>query len=393
MKKVYFFVPLVTLMLSVGFAFAATPEKIEPSKRSIHKPPPAGPNVVLYDQYDNPGMYSISSQDFEPAYDLYDDQVADDFVVPSGETWTINEVDVQANYGLGPGPADSFNVYFYSDAAGLPGTNVFTGLMQVYSDGGTGTDFVITLSPPAVLTEGTYWLSVQARMDFVSSGVWYWQGRSVQSNNPAVWQNPAGVHGVCQTWGSFVTCLGISDLDAVFRLANTTTCTFSDDFNDGVFTWTELKPIVTESGGVLNITPVPGKKKAAASSDPVFLGCQNCTNSFQGVSFTGETGGKVFLNSQFIDKKNTVQMIIKQPDKAVLKVKIGGVTIAKGKVLMTFDPNTPYDIGVAYDGTNVIASVNGTPVITLTPSQSIPSGIVDVDSKLMSTTVDGFCSN
>ena len=60
----------------------------------MHRPArPAAPAVVLYDQYDNIGANSTSSQNFEASFDIYDDELADDFVVPSGDTWNINQVD------------------------------------------------------------------------------------------------------------------------------------------------------------------------------------------------------------------------------------------------------------------------------------------------------------
>src|SRR6188472_3841297 len=40
------------------------------------------PSDVLYSQYDNPGTNATSSQDFEAAFDAYDDQLADDFSIP-----------------------------------------------------------------------------------------------------------------------------------------------------------------------------------------------------------------------------------------------------------------------------------------------------------------------
>ena len=398
MKKVPFLLLVVTLMLSVGFVFAGTPNRSTSAKgmKRIHHalPAPAAPNVVLYDQYDNPSQDGTGSQDFEAVYDSYDDFAADDFVVPAGETWNIDEIDVQGGYFEFPGPADAFHVFIYQDAAGLPGTEVYSALDQAYS--GT-TDFVITLATPAVLTEGTYWVSVQAHMDFGGGdpGQWYWQNRTTQSNGPAAWQNPGGGFNVCPSWAPLMGCIDTTDPDLVFRLVGTTgaSCAYGDNFNDGVLTWTEIKPIVTEAGGVLSLAPAPGKKKAAGSSDPVFTGCQNCTNTFTGVSLSGGVGGKTFLNSQWTDKRNTVQLILKQDiGKAVLKVKIGGVIIAKNKAFVTLAPNTPYEFAISYDGTTLTATMDGTPIITLTPSQPIPSGLVEIESKNQTTTVDSFCS-
>ena len=54
------------------------------------------------------------------------------------------------------------------------------------------TDFVITLTSAVTLTPGTYWVSVQARMDFGTGGQFGWQDRTVQSNSGAAFENPGG---------------------------------------------------------------------------------------------------------------------------------------------------------------------------------------------------------
>ena len=129
MKKVPFLLLVVGLMLSVGLTFAATPEKGHSARKvkKINKlPAPVAPNVVLYDQYDNAGGTSLVAQDFESSFDAYDAEGADDFVVPSGETWNVDEVDILGVYFNGPGPSDSFHVFIYADAGGLPGANVYT---------------------------------------------------------------------------------------------------------------------------------------------------------------------------------------------------------------------------------------------------------------------------
>ena len=77
---------------------------------------------MLYDQYDNPGSNSWQSQNYEAQYDGYDNELADDFVVPSETSWDIDGVDVQGVYYNGPGPATSVNVRVYANGSGdLPG--------------------------------------------------------------------------------------------------------------------------------------------------------------------------------------------------------------------------------------------------------------------------------
>src|SRR5207253_3287982 len=179
------------------------------------------PAVTLYDQLNNPGTISTGSQDFETANNAFDDFTADDFVVPGGQTWNITEVDAQGVYFNGPGPAASFHVFFYANSGSLPGTLVYSAMNQPYVNS-AGT-FQVTLGAPAVLTPGTYWVSVQARQDFAPAGQWGWTDRTVQANNPAAWQNPGGGFGVgCLTWGVRTTCVGDPAApDQMFRLIGT----------------------------------------------------------------------------------------------------------------------------------------------------------------------------
>lgn len=55
------------------------------------------------------------------------DQAADDFTVPAGHQWVINEVDVAGSY-YAPfsSYATSVNVFFYNNSPGTPGTAVST---------------------------------------------------------------------------------------------------------------------------------------------------------------------------------------------------------------------------------------------------------------------------
>ena len=123
--------------------------------------------TVLYDQTDSASGTGTVSQNFEAANDAFDAQTADDFVVPAGG-WTIGQVNVGGVYFNGPGPANSVNVFFYADAATFPGAAVAGGTyMNVAITSGAATgSFNIVLPTPLTLAPGTYWVSVQANMDF-----------------------------------------------------------------------------------------------------------------------------------------------------------------------------------------------------------------------------------
>ena len=188
----------------------------------VHRPAkPAAPADVLYDQYDNPGTNSTSSQNFEASFDAYDDMLADDFVVPGGQTWNINQVDVAGVYYNGAGPAASVNLTFYDDASTLPGSAVATRNDLSATD--TGGSFTIPIPSPVVLGQGTYWVSAQVNMDFSVGGQWGWTDRTVQSNSGAAWINPGGGFGAgCLTWDRKTTCVPTPDPDQVYRLSGTT---------------------------------------------------------------------------------------------------------------------------------------------------------------------------
>ena len=187
----------------------------------LNPPLPRQPNVVLYDQINNPAPTpgGVTSQDFETALDAFDSFAADDFVVPGGQTWNITEVDVAGEYSVAGGPAASFNVFFYADSATLPGTLVATRLANTFTGGANA---LITLTTPVTLTPGTYWVAVQARQDFTPTGQWFWDNRLVISNSGAAWQNPGGGFAVCPAWGRKTTCLPTQNgPDQLFRLVGT----------------------------------------------------------------------------------------------------------------------------------------------------------------------------
>jgi N-acetylneuraminic acid mutarotase len=242
-----------------------TPQKASgpvPAHAMRVPPAPKGVLVPLYDQYDNAGPASTGSQNFEAAFDTFDDFTADDFVVPGGETWNIFEVDVLGTYFNGPGPANSFNVFIYQDSGTFPGTLVFSATDLSYTTA-DNFNFVVTLSSPAVLTAGTYWISVQCNMDFGVGGQWGWTDRTVQAFSGAAFMNPGGGF-ACPGGNGWVRkpdCVPTLDPDQVYRLLGTIGggCTPVDFSN--------TTPIVIPDSGPA--TPYPSDIVVAGLPGPV----------------------------------------------------------------------------------------------------------------------------
>jgi len=130
------------------------PAFVEIGKVNIPQlPTPRAPAVVLYDQYDNNTGTAFESN-FHADDPAFVDYMADDFVVPGGETWTVSEVDAMGmQFHMG---GATFNVAFYTNGAGnLPDIQIYSTNNGTYTT--NGIDWVITI-PPAILTPGTYWV-------------------------------------------------------------------------------------------------------------------------------------------------------------------------------------------------------------------------------------------
>src|ERR1700686_2204875 len=201
-------------------------------------PMPKAPQVVLYDQYNNASTSATLSATFTD-FPTFSSDLADDFVVPAGQTWNVQSIDADGVYFNGAGPATSWNVFIYANSAGLPGMQIFSATNQSVTV--VGTTYTVALPVPAVLTAGTYWVEIQANMTFGTQGEWGWTDRTVQSNNPAAFQNPGGGLGVCPTWmPKLADCVPTAGgPDQVYRLNGTMGggggCNGSKIYNIGVF--------------------------------------------------------------------------------------------------------------------------------------------------------------
>ena len=134
-------------------------------------------------------------------------------------SWSVEGVDAAGLYFNGPGPAASVNVRFFSNGSGeLPGTLVGERLAQSYT--GEDGNLNVDLAAPVGLETGTYWVSVQANLDFNPDGQWGWVTRSVQSTNGAAFRNVGDGFGTgCTTWTRNSGCgFDANAPDQVFRL-------------------------------------------------------------------------------------------------------------------------------------------------------------------------------
>jgi len=196
-----------------------TPQVAPPGEHRLPiLPMPQAPQVVLYDQYNNGGPNATRSTAFSDLPSFSTD-LADDFVVPAGQTWNVQSIDADGTYNFGPGPATDWNVFIYTDNASIPGTQIFSATNQPVVV--VGTTFTVNLPAAAVLSAGTYWIEIQANMTFDPQGEWDWTDRMLQSNSGAAIRNPGGDVGCGTDWIRKIFCVESMDPDQVYRLNGT----------------------------------------------------------------------------------------------------------------------------------------------------------------------------
>lgn len=155
---------------------------------------------VIYDQLFPLGYNYVVSQQFTDPESVNNTSIAaDDFTVPAGETWNIRYLDVVGQYYEWTGtPAPAFNIYFYADNNGVPGSAIhtfenFTNYNEISLDA-VNLSYKYEFMLPAVIpfSSGVYWVSVQAVADYTVSNQWGWYSHAGTTiGNEYHWKNPA----------------------------------------------------------------------------------------------------------------------------------------------------------------------------------------------------------
>lgn len=213
---------VIALTLAPASAGAQPASMINGTSVRAHVQPKAG-LTFLWNQ-NSPNTAAVDSQNYTSgSYATFDDDAADDFVVPTGQSWTINEVDVSGLYFQGSGPAKSVDITIYRNKAGkrgkidvpgnAPAHGTFTDLACTDNNG----SFACTLPPYNVrkqlyltLAAGHYWVSVVANCTYEGGcGEWGWSQNSTITGDAAEWENPNGGFALgCTTWNIVSTCGG-----------------------------------------------------------------------------------------------------------------------------------------------------------------------------------------
>jgi subtilisin-like proprotein convertase family protein len=166
-------------------------------------------------------------------------------------------------------------------------------------------------------------------------------------------------------------------------------CAYEDLFDDGVLTYTQVKALVTETGGNLTLTPTT-KKSYATSTGFAGIGNGTITSEIQYTAVT-DPKGKGWMFTHWVDKKHLIEIQLNFLRNKVIIKQRNGVVLAKVKGNFTFAADTLYTVEANYDGTDYEVRINGTLVATLTPVGAVPSGILGYAARGLTEQVNRVC--
>jgi len=148
---------------------------------------------------------------------FFDTALADDFVIPAGQTWHVTEIDVSGVYQEA-NPASSEIVTFYRNGRSRPGRIKHSYTLTCTDNSGS---FSCTLPTPLKLRGGatgrTYWLSVVANCPFQCD--WHWNLIGTVQGNEDMWEDPNGGEStMCETWHKLSDCFALAPSDLAFDI-------------------------------------------------------------------------------------------------------------------------------------------------------------------------------
>lgn len=153
-------------------------------------------------------------------------QCADDFIIPTGGTWDVDAVTFRGFRNAATGGAgltmDSVTVEIFSDAAGSPGTAIYSATHQLGAGGvpvPQGDTAITVMIPTQNLTEGTYWLSVYGYAE--SDERWNWISNTSADGSNGYLEDADDFFGAGATSWTDITTLGLTDPDFAFQIGGT----------------------------------------------------------------------------------------------------------------------------------------------------------------------------
>jgi len=189
----------ILISLATPALLAAAMTSLLPSRASAQ---------AIFNQTTACGTETMPSQDYS---DLGGEvMAADDFVVPGGQSWTLDRVAVFGALAEIVPSNPTYDVTIYNNAGAVPGTVAcsYTGLTSNTVTVAPGVEAGFQFDFPSVcnLGSGTYWLEVQAIVPS-SDAIFGWQSSTAGYGNVYVWRDPNNIFGTgCTDWTNHTLC-------------------------------------------------------------------------------------------------------------------------------------------------------------------------------------------
>lgn len=147
-----------------------------------------------------------------PGMNPYDFEVADDFTVPIGQTWTLGGLRLAGAYVPAPPVNPAVDVTVYADDDGKPGAEVFHKAGVSLHAGSVPDIWEAVFDGPFDLSEGHYWIGFQGLVD-IGTELRVYESDDFDANDPADRpydaRNPGGALAPdCPDWTTAIECNG-----------------------------------------------------------------------------------------------------------------------------------------------------------------------------------------
>ena len=177
--------------------------------------------IALVNQIEDVTTSGSVAQDFETVLNGNDCRIADDFVVPSGDSWYIDSIILYGFYNVNNPDSAGMNLTIYQNNSGTVGAQVYTELIQVELDPENDGSIIARWSTPVQINSGSYWLAASARKNYLSDqGIWYWYLEDSDIGYEALWENPGGSWNVCTAWTQITnsSCVAVGSKGVAFQM-------------------------------------------------------------------------------------------------------------------------------------------------------------------------------
>lgn len=157
---------------------------------------------------------------------------ADDFVVPTGQKWQIQEVSAQGTKNADPIDQIIVRIWNSDGTNGLPGTVFYEEILTAVN-GQNDPHLTLSLTMPPLLTAGTYWLSVTPILDFNGNrGRWFWERATAGTGEEFHLLDEENIFGSGDNWTAG-NSFSATQIQLVFSIAgnNLNTWTGAIDMN------------------------------------------------------------------------------------------------------------------------------------------------------------------